>query len=52
MNYSDMLKEWAKRRRKVMSMLKAGKSRGEVADELNISRQRIHAIIRRESRAK
>ena len=52
MNYSEMLKEWAKRRRKAMALLKSGKTRAEVAEALNISRQRLHAIIRREARAK
>lgn len=50
MNYSDMLKEWAKRRKRAVAMLKSGKTRAEVADQLQITRQRLHQIIRAEQR--
>ena len=43
------LKQFEARRAKVRRMLESGMTRAEVARAMNVSRQRIHAIVKRES---
>jgi hypothetical protein len=48
MDYHDKLKLWAKRRKRAVAMVNSGKTRGQVAELLGITRQRLHQIIGKE----
>lgn len=44
-----MKKEWAKRRKRAAALVKSGKTRGQVAELLGVTRQRLHQILQKES---
>ena len=46
MDYLDFIREFAKRNREIVRLHKRGVSQSDIARRYNLSRQRIHKIVR------
>lgn len=47
LSHSDQLLVWRKRRERALGLHEAGLTLGEIAEQLKITRQRVHQLITR-----
>ena len=51
MEYKEIMKEWAKRRRQIVRRFESGESKSNIAKRFGITRERVRQIIEKESNA-